>query len=601
MRPCVLSAALLSLLVDGSHAFAPPKSTASPTASRLAAGNELSGMLSDYSSSAAAEVTSATAEKVAVAVSSAVTTPTPPAAPSLAAFINNKASVIDAARVAQDAADRAAAAAAAVATKGAAATKAAATVGAGGISLKATVGGAAKFPFQVDPSKANTESSFDALAKSKENLATMKANILGGVVPSKGSTGNLDIALPKFDSASITPAVTDIINSLHLKDYGGWYVAAAAAIFASLQRSAGAQEASAKFESELSRAREKASEAATAAGLAAEGATTAKNLALKMEKEINTDGIGALLESSRSKKVQMEKGMMEKDMLALKAEVSSLRSELATYKGGKKKKAAANTKTVKTEIEEAYPTKVVMETDPDEDARVIELLKALDNENRTRKNETVAKLEKKREEEAKAVAKGQKKAAAEAARLAGETKAKAAAKDKAAAKAKSAAAEKTAAEAARLAEEKKAKAAAADKAVAEATSAAAKRKRRTKGVETLRATAEGARKTAVKKTAQNKAKTGAPQKGATKTTTTISVKKQATKTTTKVSTNKSVVKKASRTYSSIDDWALLADSTLKRKTVVQLTEYLTEKGVTATNESGNSLKKAELLEAVKSL
>lgn len=594
MRPCVLSAALLSLLVDGSYAFAPPKSTASPTASHLAAGNELSGMLSDYSSSAAAEVTSATAEKVAVAVSSAVTTPSPPAAPSLATFIKNEVSVIDAARVAQDAADQAAAAAAAVATKGAAATKAAATVGAGGISLKATVGGAAKLPFQVDPSKANAESSFDALAKSKENLATMKANILGGVVP-KGSTGNLDISLPKFDSASVTPAITDIINSLHLKDYGGWYVAAAAAIFASLQRSAGVEEASAKFESELVRARKKASEAATAAGLAAEGATTAKKLALKMEKDINTDGIGALLESSRSKKVQMEKDMMQKDMLALQAEVSSLRSELATYKGGKKKKAAANTKTVKTEIELAYPTKVVMETDPDEDDRVIELLKVLDNENRTQKNEAVAKLEKKREEEAKALAKKQKKAAAEAARLEEEKKAKVAAK------AKSAAAEKAAAEAVRLAEEKKVKAAAAEKAATEAASTAAERKRRTKGVETSRATAEGARKTAVKKTSQSKAKTGAPQKGATKTTTTVSVKKQAAKIMSKVSAKKSVVKKASRTYSSIDDWALLADSTLKRKTVVQLTEYLTEKGVTATDESGKVLKKAELLEAVKSL
>merc|ERR1712194_641336 len=109
------------------------------------------------------------------------------------------------------------------------------------------------------------------------------------------------------------------------------------------------------------------------------------------------------------------------------------------------------------------------------------------------------------------------------------------------------------------------------------------------------------RKTAVKKTSQSKAKTGAPQKGATKTTTTVSVKKQAAKIMSKVSAKKSVVKKASRTYSSIDDWALLADSTLKRKTVVQLTEYLTEKGVTATDESGKVLKKAELLEAVKSL
>lgn len=160
----------------------------------------------------------------------------------------------------------------------------------------------------------------------------------------KDSTDNLNVSFPKFDSVSITPAVTDIINSLHLQDYGGWYVAAAVAIFASQQRSAGVKEASAKFESDLTSAREKASEAATAAGLAAQGANTAKNLALKMEKDMKKDGAGALLESSRSKKVKMEKNMMEKEMLALKAEVTALRSELATHKGGKKNKTATNAK-----------------------------------------------------------------------------------------------------------------------------------------------------------------------------------------------------------------------------------------------------------------
>lgn len=73
------------------------------------------------------------------------------------------------------------------------------------------------------------------------------------------------------------------------------------------------------------------------------------------------------------------------------------------------------------------------------------------------------------------------------------------------------------------------------------------------------------------------------------------------KTKTNTSAKKNVVTKSSRSNAPIENWALLADSTLKRKTVAQLTEYLTEKGVPATRDSGELLKKAELLEAVKSL
>ena len=46
-----------------------------------------------------------------------------------------------------------------------------------------------------------------------------------------------------------------------------------------------------------------------------------------------------------------------------------------------KKKATKAVVTKKTEIEEEYPNKFVMEGDPEEDARIIELLKAMDEEN----------------------------------------------------------------------------------------------------------------------------------------------------------------------------------------------------------------------------
>eukprot|EP00579_Thalassiosira_antarctica_P001485 CAMPEP_0201869562 /NCGR_PEP_ID=MMETSP0902-20130614/3030_1 /ASSEMBLY_ACC=CAM_ASM_000551 /TAXON_ID=420261 /ORGANISM="Thalassiosira antarctica, Strain CCMP982" /LENGTH=657 /DNA_ID=CAMNT_0048395089 /DNA_START=34 /DNA_END=2007 /DNA_ORIENTATION=- len=657
MRLSFPSVAILSLFAASSHAFAPPRSTTSSIISRrLAAGNELSGMLSEYSTSATTKAADIAAEKVADVVSSAVTTPisTPPPAEVTESGMD---SLMKAAGAAQDAANQATAAAAAVATKGAAATKAAAAAGvsvAGGIQLKPLVGGvlvpAAKLPFQVDPSKMNSDSAFDASARAQENLAILKANLLGGF---GGSTGDVDTAAPyldlksllkldsvKFDSASITPAVSDIIASLHLKEYGGWYAAAAMAIYASQQRTAGMEDANVQFESELAVAREKASEAASAAGLAAEGAKLAKKLAMKMEKDMKKDGGEALLESSRSKMVQIEKDIMKNQMRALEAEVSSLRSQVASSEGGTKKKAATKTKAVKTEIEEMYPTKVVMKSDPDEDARLIELLKAMDEDGQIQQKKAAEELEKKREDESKFVAKEKKKAEQEAksvakeeAKLVAKEKKKVAEEAKSVAKEKKKAEEETkivakekkkaedesksvakekkkaeeetkvvakgkkkAGEEAKLVAKEKKKAEEEAKFVAEEKEQAeeeakflakflekAERRNMTKGVEAAQAKAEVAKK-ATKKTAK-KASTKA---------------KTVAKSTT--ATEKSpVVKKASTTAAPVDDWASLAESTLKRKTVAQLTEYLTGKGVLSTDGSGKSLKKAELLEAVKSL
>merc|ERR1712194_826764 len=139
-----------------------------------------------------------------------------------------------------------------------------------------------------------------------------------------------------------------------------------------------------------------------------------------------------------------------------------------------------------------------------------------------------------------------------------------------------------------LAEEKKTSVSVEDKAAAEAKSAAAEKKRLMKGSETKQTKANIVRKKSTTKKVSSKAKMGAKKFTAMKTKANISAKKK-------------VVKKSSGTNAPIENWALLAESTLKRKTVAQLTEYLTEKGAPATSDSGKLLKKAELLEAVKSL
>lgn len=116
----------------------------------------------------------------------------------------------------------------------------------------------------------------------------------------------MNVDLPTFgSSSSLASGFATLVDTLHLKEYGGWYAAGVMVILASLQRSAGKKEAMYAYKSEL--ARERAIEAATAAGAAADGAKTAKMLAMQMERDTAKDGSKALLESSRSKITQIEK------------------------------------------------------------------------------------------------------------------------------------------------------------------------------------------------------------------------------------------------------------------------------------------------------
>lgn len=204
---------------------------------------------------------------------------------------------------------------------------------------------------------------------------------------------------------------------------------------------------------------------------------------------------------------------MQKEISTLQAELSSLRNQLATA-GGEKGGVSATKSAVKTEIEKEYPSKVVVDSGMDEDGRIIDLLKELDDENRMKKKE---ELEKMREEEAKFVAAEK-------------------------AKAESTKQTKPRGEQLEKKHEEEAKFVAAEKA-----------KTMTKGAEVVKAKTGG--KKATSKKAAKKASTE---------------RKTATK---------SVAKKASVTAvaDASDDWSSLADSTLKRKTVAELSKYLTGK------------------------
>ncbi len=323
MRLSFSSMAIISLLSAGSDAFAPSRFTAHPSGGRwrLAASNDLSGMLSEYSSStypsslpaapAVSKAVEAASNVVPEAVVDAVIN-TPPTAD----VSDSMSKLTEAVSAASDAANRAAAAASAVAVKAASASKVTTTATAGTAAVTKTIGGFEVKPLssifvQVDPSKVNPDMQFDASARARENVAILKANFLEAIGRAETGSGNAgDFEFPTFngmDALSSSPSLPAIIDSLHLQEYGGWYAAVAMAITASQQRSAGIDEATAGFESELAKAREKASEAANAAQLAAEGARMAKDLAVKMEKGSSSGNGNAILEKSRVQLLEVEK------------------------------------------------------------------------------------------------------------------------------------------------------------------------------------------------------------------------------------------------------------------------------------------------------
>ena len=108
------------------------------------------------------------------------------------------------------------------------------------------------------------------------------------------------------------------------------------AIIASQQKDSGKKEATSQFESELTQAQQKANEAASAASVAADGAKLAKDLAMKVEEKTKKDSGNALLESSKMKKIVLEKESAEQKILELQAQVSKLTSQWEKAEAAKK-------------------------------------------------------------------------------------------------------------------------------------------------------------------------------------------------------------------------------------------------------------------------
>lgn len=294
MHPLIPSVAVLSsstllfAFTPGGYAFAPPR-LISKSSTRLRARVEkvpyyevlLKEIDNDATNAAASDVV---ATPIVDAASTVVTPSTPVGADLADSAID---AITKAATAAQDAASA--------------------------FAVKSVTGASASFQLQqFKPIVSDgVFSKFDADGSARQR-EILWADFLEGT---KGIRERFDISstLPKMNvdlptfgsSSSLASGFATLVDTLHLKEYGGWYAAGVMVILASLQRSAGKKEAMYAYKSEL--ARERAIEAATAAGAAADGAKTAKMLAMQMERDTAKDGSKALLESSRSKITQIEK------------------------------------------------------------------------------------------------------------------------------------------------------------------------------------------------------------------------------------------------------------------------------------------------------
>lgn len=246
---------------------------------------------------------------------------------------------------------------------------------------------------------------------------------------------------------------------------------------------------------------------------------------------------------------------MKTEITSLRAKVASLESQLSSYRTKSTTKKSAR---FISEIEEAYPNKITLEKDPDENARILELVKEMDEENKEKMRIAREQLENEREKEAKYVA--LQKAKAEEEEAAAKVAAEKAEAEKKARKAEEAAAKAKA--------EKEAKEAAKKEAAAKAAAELAEAEKLAREVEEAQAAAEKAKVKSIEKGTETKKAPAASTK----------ITKKSTKKTKSSEKAKGATKStASPGRTAENDWQLLSDATLNRKTVAEITEYLVEK------------------------
>jgi len=399
--------------------------------------------------------------------------------------------------------------------------------------------------------KALSASAAASTATVKGAATKMTAVVAGTAAASAGGVSMPDASsVATFDVGS-TLNVNDLVDALKVKEYGSWYVAVAAIVYATVQRQAGKEDARLEFVQELEKAEAKAMEAEEAALLAAQGAIEAKRLADTIMKD-QTSAESSALEGSRLRQIEVDQDLMRAELTRLATENSNLLSQLAEATAAPKEKElkVAKAAAAAPAVKKAPPVITVMERDQDEDERFLELIKQVDEENKA----TATK----------------KKAAAEKPQTKAKSKAKA---QTSKAKSKSKATDKKKEEvvAEKKSEPKKSKVKGADRVAAAVEELAPK------------ATKKSAKKSASKKSSAKKSA------------------KKAKKAAAAAAAAEEEPFFASPAAGIDNPWSSLSDSTLKRKTIAQLSEYLTERGAQVVDQNGKALPKALLVGNLRSL
>ena len=177
-----------------------------------------------------------------------------------------------------------------------------------------------------------------------------------------------------------------------------WYAAAFLLIFSFWQRKEGERESRMYYEQEMMEAREKAEAAAEAARIAADGARKALDLVNLLPTLPSTPEVKqemSLLETTKTRQLDIERELMQDELKRLRQETAELRATIETIRSLESKVSTRSSPVSSVIVKER------MIRDPEEDVRILDVIKAIDDDNAMKKQAAKEEMERKaREEEA---------------------------------------------------------------------------------------------------------------------------------------------------------------------------------------------------------
>lgn len=245
----------------------------------------------------------------------------------------------------------------------------------------------------------------DRLANAQDKIVVIKdnlSNLINDIDLPDVSNVNIDIGGDGLrtmanNMADISAGLSEVgassgadiqafLSSLNLEQNGPWCVAAVAVVAALGQGGGGKEEV--RLKSELTEAKRKADEAVKGAALAAEGAARAKDMVSQMDASRTLVGISTetLLETSKLRQMEVETDIMKNDIKKLAEENASLKMKVLSLTQDN-----ASMTESKASPSPSPPDLEVIERDPTEDARILAIIKEVDDKNTKKKSKTKKK------------------------------------------------------------------------------------------------------------------------------------------------------------------------------------------------------------------